>query len=139
MSYPRRPKPPELTALHDLAGDLFELFRETFDMPGVYELPLHDVDGNHAPAHDDEQVVAALAMHDTQTLRRAAAAGQPVTNVELVSVAAALHRAIDALVARPSGHDVASLLCEARDRINHAARVAAALGRGVDGGIVELR
>jgi hypothetical protein len=137
--YPWRPKPVELTRLHDLAHEFFHLLRETFDVPAVFELHLYDVDAHHRHDGGEIRVVAALAMADVQALRRAAQAGAPVTNTEVVRIASALDHAVEVLAHAGRARDQAPALLRTRDHINEAARVASGLGLQVEGGIVELR
>jgi hypothetical protein len=136
MPYPRVDKPRELTELHDLFESLFEVLGEFYDVPRPCPLPLHEVDDDES--HDDPQFIAAVAMWDVRSLRRASAPNRPVLNADIVGLAAALHVAIDRLIGDPTAYQIADLLSESRNRVDNAARVAAALGLGHEGGIVEL-
>ena len=136
MPYPRVQKPRELTELHDLFESLFEVLGEFYAVPRPCPLPLHAVDDDES--HDDPQFIAAVAMWDVRSLRRAAGPNRPILNADIVKLAAALHIAIDRLVADPTADQIADLLSESRNRVDNAARVAAALGIGHEGGVVEL-
>jgi hypothetical protein len=136
MTYARVQKPRELTELHDLFESLFDVLGEFYDVPRPCPLPLHTVDD--AESHDDPQLIAAVAMWDVRSLRHASAPNQPVLNADVVSLAGALHIAIDRLIGDPTAYQIADLLSESRNRVDNAARVAASLGIGHDGGIVEL-
>lgn len=137
MTYPRREKPAELVRLFDVTEAVFVLIQETFAVPVRYELPLHDVDRLDGERDDDRQA-AAFALHAMQALRRAATTGIPVTNVEIVRIACTLDASIEHLVHAPSGEPHAPALRQVRDRVNEAARTAAAVGSAVEGGIVEF-
>lgn len=142
-AYERRRKPTELRGLHGVAGDLFTILRETFDVPPVHTLELYDVDGSNGRADgpcgwDDTTTVAAIAMVESQALRQAARDDCHVTNAEVIRIATVLHHAIDRLTSDDLESSTTSALLRTRDRVNEAARVVTEIGHDVYGGIVEL-
>lgn len=141
--YERRRKPAELRGLHGVAGDLFTVLRETFDIPHVHSLELYNVDGGNGRSGgpcgwDDIQTVAAIAMVESQALRQAARDDCRVTSAEVIRIATVLHHAIARLTDdRPYGPGTPALL-QTRDQISAAARAVTELGHDVYGGVVEL-
>lgn len=139
----RRRKPAELRGLHGVAADLFTVLRDAYDIPRVHTLELYDVDGGTGWAGglcgwDDIQTVAAIAMVESQALRRAARDDCSVTSAEVVRIATVLHHAIARLTDdRPHGPGTPALL-QTRDQISAAARAVTELGSDVYGGVVEL-
>lgn len=136
MPYPQVPKPRELTDLHGIAEALFDVLRETYEVPLRCPLPLDDVDD--AGAHDDLRLVAALAMWEARALRLAAAPETRVLNADVVRTATVLHSAIEKLIPEPETGGIVDLLYATRENVNRAAQIVADLGFGHDGGIVEL-
>ncbi|MBA2279878.1 MAG: hypothetical protein H0W25_01390 [Acidimicrobiia bacterium] len=86
-------KPDELLALHDVAGELFELLRSWFDVPASVPLDLSAVDAAVREL-GDPQMIAALAMRKLQALHLLATPGVRTTTDVVVTIIQDLQRAL---------------------------------------------
>lgn len=87
------PKPTELLALHDVAGELFGMLRGWFDVPGTVSLDLTDVD-SAVTELSDPTLIMAMAMRKLQALRLLATPGVPTSTDVVVSIVQDLNRAL---------------------------------------------
>jgi hypothetical protein len=113
-----RAKPIELLNLHAPAQRLFQLIREEFGVPEVYELKLRSVDAGQR----DTSCLAALAMEGSQTLRRIATQGQEITSEDAVAICFQLAETLE-LLAREATEPTSDVLLKIKEDLAEASHI----------------
>lgn len=122
-----RSKPFELLSLYEITADVFEILKQEFKVPDIYELRLHHVDAAEqflAETFD----IAAVTLRKIQALRLVSKSGIETTSDVVVALAADLQRALDHLARNCADEQRSGALIRFKHQVMLAGRLAAGEG-----------